>query len=518
MENPNPCHCNLVTKNGCAFTHTGQPCGWPDLHGLCPDCGKEGSACTFFDDSDRGANACSNFTRCVVLCLRGAYDGSRRILVTQLKKRIAILSGGENSAEALAFAEGHVGTYREAVKLDHSIWLPVELMTKDTSFFWNRTTTPWKFSLERSAGAEEVTMTGLLGFLGLTQVEADATSKDTGSDALTAALAEIAELKKMVQELARAQTVGTAEQLGAALQFARHESPGSDNPSQVFNLASNAAVTVNAPANGTVTLQPPGAPNTVGDVELVKALSSAGLTSAQIMQVLQSRVPAVHAREHRNEWLQAAEGTSPLCCYTGMQGVTRQAATPKTFRVETFDTTSASKITIKLTVWPPADPGSIPPHLVRDLANEWKRALTELNVRLLHITPPSDRGLVPSVPINVDRFLDHIYVSLRAYDFVAVIRAWEATHLYVIDEYLTKRSQPIWDSVWMMPVFQVQLQSGARAVGAGSTKTENGEYCINWNFQHGQKCKLEPSPDCRKLHQCIRCNGPHPFAKCTSRE
>jgi hypothetical protein len=150
--------------------------------------------------------------------------------------------------------------------------------------------------------------------------------------------------------------------------------------------------------------------------------------------------------EHRNAWFQVAEGTS---C-TGMQGETRQAASPKTLHVQTFDATS-NKLSLKLTVWP-AKADSVAVHQFRNLGDDWKRSLSELNMRLVQITPAADSGLVPSIPLNVDGFLEHCYTSLRAYDPLVILRAWEAAHQFMVDEYITKRSKPSWDTVWMMPV------------------------------------------------------------------
>jgi hypothetical protein len=220
--------------------------------------------------------------------------------------------------------------------------------------------------------------------------------------------------------------------------------------------------------------------------------------------------------EHRNAWFQVAEGTSPLCVNTGMYGETRQSATPKTLHVQTFEASSSNKLSLKLTVWPAAKPESVAVHQFRNLGEDWKRALAELNVRLIQITPPADRGLVPSIPLNVDVFLEHCYTSLCTYDPVVILRAWEAVHLFVVDEYITKRSKPSWSTAWLLPVFQVELSRGGHAVGAAVS--DAAQYCANWNFQLGTKCKLEPSSDCLKIHKCVRCGGPHPVTKCGSRD
>jgi hypothetical protein len=331
-------------------------------------------------------------------------------------------------------------------------------------------------------------------------------------------VAQVAQLQRMVESLSRSggasQDVNEASQAAAAaLQGARLGV--ADNPSQIFNLGNSNN------GNGSFVVQQPMLPSNVAlgssDAELVKALAAAGVAPAQIMQFLQTRAAApAPIMEHRNAWFQVAEGTSPLCVYTGMQGETRQAASPKTLHVQTFDATSSNKLSLKLTVWPAAKPDSVAVHQFRNLGDDWKRSLSELNMRLVQITPAADRGLVPSIPMNVDGFLEHCYTSLRAYDPLVILRAWEAAHQFMVDEYITKRSKPSWDTVWMMPVFQVELSGSARATGA--SMSDASQFCANWNFQLGTKCKLEPHSDCRKVHKCVRCGGPHPVIKCGSRD
>lgn len=510
--------CTLLTKAPCAFSHVGQPCGWPDLAATCPDCGKDGIACSFFSENE-SEDACSGFSRLVTLAIRSQLDGGQRRLEPQLRKRIAILSGGETSQTAVSFANGHVKTYKDGLKITDGIWLPQDLSTKDTVFYWNRAVIPWKFMLEQSTtGAEAVTMSGLLGALGIGPVvNPPVNPLATGANETVSLAAQVAQLRQLVEGLVRpggpTQDVSEAGRVAAAaLQGARQG--GSDNPSNIFNLSGN-----NNTAVGSANMNIPPSQQQVGsnaDAELVKALAAAGVPPTQIAQILQSRVAPAQPMEHRNAWFQVAEGTSPLCVYTGMYGETRQSATPKTLHVQTFEASSSNKLSLKLTVWPAAKPESVAVHQFRNLGEDWKRALAELNVRLIQITPLADRGLVPSIPLNVDVFLEHCYTSLRTYDPVVILRAWEAAHLFVVDEYITKRSKPSWDIVWMMPVFQVELSRGGHAVGAAVS--DAAQYCANWNFQLGTKCKLEPSSDCRKIHKCVRCGGPHPVTKCGSRD
>lgn len=514
-------HCSLLTKAPCAFSHIGQTCGWSDLVATCPDCKREGDGCSFFSENE-AEGACTGFSRLVTLAIRSQFDGGVRRLEPQLRKRIAILSGGETSQAAVSFAAGHVKTYKDGLKITDGIWLPQDLSTKDTVFYWNRTVLPWQFSLQQSTSAEAVTMSGLLGALGIVPgVNLPSSAPASVSNDMTASLVvQVAQLKQMMEAMVRAgdsvQDVNEASRAAAAaMQGAR--SGGADNPSQIFNLGSN-----NNNVTGIGNLNPLSgqqlAPS--ADAELVKALAAAGVAPAQILHFLQTRAsPPAPVMEHRNAWFQVAEGTSPLCVYTGMQGETRQAATPKTLHVQTFEASSSNKLSLKLMVWPAAKPESVAVHQFRNLGEDWKRTLAELNVRLVQITPAADRGLVPAIPLNVDGFLEHCYTSLRAYDPAVILRAWEAAHQFMIDEYITKRSKPSWDTVWMMPIFQVELSSSTRAACAtGASLSDASQFCANWNFQLGTKCKLEPSADCRKVHKCVRCGGPHPVTKCGSRD
>jgi hypothetical protein len=79
----------------------------------------------------------------VTLAILSQLDGGARRLEPQLRKRIAILSGGETSQAAVAFAAGHVNTYKDGLRINDGMWLPQDLPSKDTVFYWNRNTIPW---------------------------------------------------------------------------------------------------------------------------------------------------------------------------------------------------------------------------------------------------------------------------------------------------------------------------------------------------------------------------------------
>jgi len=506
------CRCPLLTKSPHAFQHDGLPCGWPDLASVCPDCGKEGELCTFFSEIVE-EGACAGLTRLVALCIRCQLDGAKQRREPQLRQRIVVLSGGEGSQRAVSFATGHVKTYKDGVKLVDGIWLPQDLSTPDKEFFWDRNVVPWRFLLEPTTGAEPVTMRGLLGVLGIMTTEDSLPSSQPALD-VAALAAQVRQLSQMVQALTQSSPNGggrsfgiadeveaarAAEALGQA-QAGNSQVPSggsSWNPSQTFNLGGQVG-------SGTVIN------NSSNDLDLAQLLASQGASAEQIMRFLQSRGPRGGLAEHRTAWLQVMEGTSPLCVYTGMRGETRKAATAKQLNVQTQD--GAGKLTMKLSIWPPARPEDVAVYTIRELGDDWKRGLAQGNLRLVQITPTADRAAVPEIPLNVDRFLEHCYSCLRAYEHVSVLRAWEAAHHFMVDEYIAKRSQPTWDSIWMMPVFQVELRKMARsAEGTFDVK----RCCVNWNMRSGQRCVKDPDAACTKLHICMKCGGDHRILECS---
>lgn len=513
-----PCRCALFTTPPASFTHEDAPCGWPDLATLCPDCRQEGENCSFFSENAE-ENGCAGFTRVVALCIRSQLDGATRRLGAQVQQCVVALSGGEESQRAVAFARGHFATYKDALKLVDGIWIPQDLSTPETEFFWNRTVQPWRFLTEPQQGAEPVTMRGLLGVLGAVGAVQDQSAVATD---LAALKTQMQQLTQLVTQLTQSVSAGAAVQphgdAASAAQQAKEalnhaQASGrppaaagavSWNPSQTFNLGSGSIVAPNAIffPNAPVVSQTP------SDLDLAQLLASQGASTDQIIQFLQSRKPG--STEHRTAWYQVMEGTSPLCVYTGMRGETRQAAQAKTLNVQTQD--GSNKLTMKHCVWPAARPEDVAIYTIRELSDDWKRGLAQGNQRMINITPPADRSLVPKIPVDVERFLEQINAALRVYDHASVLRAWEAAHHFVVDEFVSKRGQPTWDTVWMMPVFQAELKRTQRQVeGTFDVK----KCCLNWNMRTGQKCNRDdPDPACTKLHLCMRCGANHRILDC----
>jgi hypothetical protein len=462
-------------------------------------------------------SGCAGFTRLVALCIRCQLDGAKQRREPQLRQRVVILSGGESSQRAVAFATGHVKTYKDGVKVVEGVWLPQDLSTPDTVFFWDRSTTPWRFLLEPRSGAEEVSMRGLLGALGiLTEFREDSSSVPQGV-ALQTLAAQVQALTDTVRQMAQGRLGAaaahpndpTADATHAAEMLRNAQAAGAGpmpnqaasnawNPSQTFNLGMQSG-------SGIVV-------NQSHDLALAQLLASQGATADQIMRFLQSKTPnATPPTEHRAAWLQVLEGTSPLCVYTGLHGETRKAATAKVLHVQTQD--ESNKLSMKITAWPPARPEDVAVYAFRELGEDWKRGLVQGNLRIVQITPVADRTIAPQIPVDVDRFLEQLYSCLRSYDHVSVLRGWEAAHHFMVDEVVAKRSQPSWGSMWMMPVFQVELRRTARA--AEGAPFDVRRCCLNWNLRKGQKCTKDPDPSCSLLHICMRCGGEHRICECS---
>jgi hypothetical protein len=133
-------------------------------------------------------------------------------------------------------------------------------------------------------------MSGLLGALGIIQLPADSPGADNnnnipaaGSDASTNVLAQLAEMRKMVEVLMRAQSgnvdVGEASRAAAA---ALHggRAGGADNPSHIFNLGSNNNSYNHNPIVASFQPMASVATPSTADSELVKALTAAGVSAA----------------------------------------------------------------------------------------------------------------------------------------------------------------------------------------------------------------------------------------------
>ena len=360
---------------------------------------------------------------------------------------------------------------------------------------------------------------GFWGHLGTVEGRRSAASSASQAD-VQALAAQVRQLTETVQQLAQmrigsagatpANPAADAAQAAESLRRAQagngpagqgpFTGPGSLwNPSQTFNLGAQSG-------SGVVL-------NQSNDVALAQVLASQGATADQIMRFLQSRTPTpMPPTEHRAEWLQVLEGTSPLCVYTGLHGETRKAVTAKVLHVQTQD--GSNKLSMKISAWPPARPEDVEVFAFRELGADWKRGLAQGNIRMSNITPTADRVNVPQLPTDVDGFLEQLYSCLRTYDHVPVLRAWEAAHHFMVDEVVARRSQPSWSTMWMMPVFQAELRRTARTA-EGSTTFDVKKCCLNWNLRKGQKCTKDPDPSCAMLHICMRCGGEHRICECS---
>jgi hypothetical protein len=289
MDQPHCDRCSLVSREPCAFSHAGGVCGWPDLAATCPDCGRDGEGCSFFSENAE-ENGCRGLSRLVTLCLRCQLDGAKRRVESQIRQRVIILSGGEASQRAVSFATGHVKAFKDSLKLVDGVWLPQDISTVDTEFFWDRSSVPWRFSLQSRSGAESVTMRGLHGVLGM-QGESDLAAETPD---LATLAAQVRDLTQLVQALIKhgeepgqasrgsdgsaAEAARAAEALRVAQASSQlMASSNSWNPSQTFNLNGNSNASVMV-SNG---------PN--GDAETVRLLMQGGATAEQIVRFLQSK-------------------------------------------------------------------------------------------------------------------------------------------------------------------------------------------------------------------------------------
>jgi hypothetical protein len=516
---------------------------------------------------DGVAPPCEGLSRLIALCLRCHVEGLQRRYVNQISNCVAALCRDMSPTEAATFAGRHHERFYQSLKRLDGVWLPHLLPSKDTTFFWDRSSTPWKFSLKAVPEAQEITMSGLLGLIQATMDEPSRTdpprndplvagnqpvasvslpnprgvpdpaprvsprgrpgpAEQESVASLSLKVAALGQKLDMLLDLVSSdrqqRMVSEAGQSAShALNQARARvevagdrergpapSAGFWNPATTFSMVNNDA------SNGNMVVAGQGAL----DGHVIQELARAGFSAAEIVAAV-GRAPAAPVMEHRAAWMQVTQGTSPLSVFTAMDSEARESATPKTLNVQTYDATGA-KLSAKVMAWPAASPDAVPPFKFVELGQEWKRALVQANQQMWLITPPADRGSVPVLPVDVDKFLAHCLSCLNHYTSGNVMRAWNATHNFVVDEYIRKRSTPVWDTVWMLPVFHFELNKTPSAMGASQPtpqRTVKGkEYCVNWNMKTGRKCVN--SPDCDKVHKCLRCDGSHRFCECTSRE
>lgn len=504
MDVDQSCRCHLLTSPSSLFSHEGSPCGWPTLDGPCPDCGRVDEACTFFSENEE-ENQCSGFTRLVTLCLLCRKVGLRRRFDAQMKTQVSTLC-----ARADAFASGHFGTYKDAIRSAEGDWSPLSLGA-NSSFVFDRTGPAWRFVPGQGGeGQQSFTMSSLAALLRGPDSAAGSPSRSPRDDSM-----RIAELERELQLLKAAQLSEASRQAAAALGSRRSATgfgEASSTPSQAFSFSGGRDATLINSFN---------APSQYAGVDAshATALREAGFSAEEVLAALRngSRESRPPPSRHPVQWAQLAQGTSPLECYMGLVGQLRQSATPRTLRVEVFDFGAGEKKSIKHTVWPPAQPFDVAAYHWDELAAYWTQSLAQLNQTLKYVTPKNDHDLVPVIPVDTKGFLAHLRGCLDSYPVERVVRAWESAHHHFIDAYIGGRSSPSWDSAWLLPAVQVQLAPVAPRARAAAGSAVS-QLCRNWNFREGRRCNPEPAADCQKTHACIVCGGDHPLVSCTQRE
>lgn len=492
-NNNNNCFCFLLSRPPSQLAHGGQPCGWGDLAGACPDCGKVREACSFFSENAQ-ETPCANLTRLVELCLLCTLDDAKRRAGPAMRARVEKLSSGGD--EQLRFINKQADVYKDSIGCKGGVWLPDEVESPDSPLFWNRTVVPWTISRTATPGSVPTSMRQMLTELGIGRHSTNNVSAAGGANVTSAANVasasagaappgdDIAALRRDLNALVASLGAGPGsiaqaqQQVRQALNDAadvRVNQSSSSNPSAVFNFGNSVAA-----AAPTTTREP---------------------------------------MDHTYAWQQCFEGTSPLSVFVAMQSESRHGVTPKQLRVETVDAAGAKK-RHNVIAWPAAKPEAVPAHKVREIGDAWRQKLVTSNRWAILVTPEVDQPGVPQVPVDVELFLAHCYSCLDTFPHTTVLRAWEATHHHVVDVVLTRRAIPAWATAWLLPAFQTALAP----TGPGPSRPVIGgvpdaaKCCRNWNFKSGHKCATEPAADCQLQHVCLRCGGPHPILACTRRE
>jgi hypothetical protein len=493
--------------------------------GVCPDCGRDGEQCTFFSSSRNGApNACTGVTRLLVLSLCCERDGARIRSLASMRNRVVKLSGGANSEGAL-FALTHVDTYKDGVKRVDDLFVPLIIRNPDTLFWLDRTNSPWRVSLVEKAGADRFTMRQLLATLKIIdeeEEEEDESSKGKSEASPRSQESRLDNLERMMRQLLQREDASANVRAAAALEAAQAkqvETPriiaAGSNPSVLYSLSTGSGSVVN---NNNP--RPSG-----DDAALIQALPAAKVAPDEIMAFLRSRnAPPPKPASRSDLWSQCFAGTSPTSQYTALRAEMRSKVAPRKETLEVYETpTSQQKRKHVFVVWPPAPPEDILSHHLAGLGQAWKRAILAANQRVQKITPSADLGLAPAVPTDVDVFLQRLFKTLDRRGVANVVRAWEALHNAVVDQYVTSDpGRGSWTDALLTPVFLDALgQSSSTSVGPSMGKSgtrDASDFCNNWNLRVGRNCADKPSDACKKRHRCLVCDGEHRLVDCPRRE
>ena len=480
-------------------------------------------------------NACNSLTRLVTLCLVCMRDGAKVRRERAMLARVAELC----DADAAPFARAHPQAYSDAVKCVDGVFLPI-VDGEPRSSFWLTLSSPlWRFTLNETDGATQVTMSSLLTDLGIAEADADdedganKDGEDKGKgedDRVTALEAKLDKMATLVERLVDAQAArldtganeAAAEALRVAQANSQHTSQratprsgAGSNPNVIYNLG---------PAGGGVgpTLNCPDvAPASASDAALVDALKAAGVPPSQIVAVLQSRqsTPAPEPARRRDLWAQATAGTAPLNRFTSMRGETRDRATPRKEVLEVYDSTGSKKKD-QVYVWPAADPGHVPLFRVSELGQYWTEGLRAANQRIQSITPAADLALAPVLPEDTTVFMGRLMQCFTMHRPENVLRAWQSAHQHLVDQYIVgDAGRGTWTDMLLSPVFLSSLGPtiDSSLPAAGAQVQPPSEYCLNWNSRTGKTCKDNPIGSCKKRHRCLVCDGEHRLDDCPRR-
>jgi hypothetical protein len=211
-----------------------------------------------------------------------------RRLEPQIRKRIILLGGGDNASAAIqTFATLSAPFYKEGLKIVEGIWLPALVANVETPLYWDKASTPYRFSLQPipdALGVHAVSMKAIFEMLGLWRAE-EPEEQEEVEQADKNLAAQVAEMRKTIDLLTKTQNATVEAGRLAAASF---DGVRANNPSNVFVLGN----TNSNNNNGSVAIQPQiGSPTSAAaaQTELVKALSGAGATPTQIIQFLQTQ-------------------------------------------------------------------------------------------------------------------------------------------------------------------------------------------------------------------------------------
>ena len=153
-----PCLCEHFALARVLPLHPPGPCVWAAITSACPDCGAAAGACSFL----AGTGPCQGLTWQVNLCLLASRKQVQRRTEKKISNLLSVLAFGATPSSAVVNV--FHGDLAPGIG-KNTVTIPKVMQSiggEEGQLFVDKTTTPWRFALERTATSSPTTISRLL--------------------------------------------------------------------------------------------------------------------------------------------------------------------------------------------------------------------------------------------------------------------------------------------------------------------------------------------------------------------